>query len=145
MSTLPNPEPEEPPVVALLREKLGKSRVVRWARRHKTPAAVLGGVLVTFKAYRWLLPWLFDLILNPNEGVAEIRRHWELLAIGSGFVFLLGFVTVRFGLDWLDRLAAASERLKAANDPDEKIIAPGPAWLEREEPPPRMQVPPRFG
>ena len=119
--------------------------MVRWARRHKTPAALLGGLLVMFKAYRWLLPWLFDLILNPREGVAAIRAHWELLAAGSALVFVLGFLTVRFGLDWLDRLAAASERLKAANDPDEKIIAPGPAWLERDERPARMHVPPRMG
>ena len=119
--------------------------MVRWARRHRTPAAVLGGLLVTFKAYKWLLPWLYDIVLHPREGVASVRENWELLAIGSGVVFVFGFVTVRFGLDWLDRLSAANERMKAANDADERIVAPGPAWLEREELPPRMQVPPRLG
>ena len=131
--------------MALVREKLADARVIRWARRHKTPAAVLGGLVITLKAYKWLLPWLYDIVTNPRDGVASVREHWELLAVGSGVVFVLGFITVRFGLDWLDRLAAVSARLKAANDPDEKIIAPGPAWLEREELPPRMQIPPRLG
>ena len=106
---------------------------------------MLGGLLVTLKAYRWLLPWLYGAVLHPREGVASVREHWELLAAGSGVVFVLGFLTVRFGLDWLDRLSAASERLRAANDPDEKIIAAGPAWLERDERPSRMHVPPRMG
>ena len=148
MSALPGPpvpRPDESPAVACARERIADARVFRWARRHRTPAAVLGGLLITFKAYKWLLPWLFDLVLHPREGIASVREHWELLAIGSGLVFVFGFLTVRFGLRWLDRLAAVSERLAAANDPDEKIIAPGPAWLEREEPPARMQIPPRIG
>ena len=128
-----------------MREKLADARAVRWARRHKTPAAVLGGLLITLKAYKWLLPWLYGAVFHPRESVASVREHWELLAVGSGVVFVLGFLTVRFGLNWLDRLAAVTERLKGVNDPDEKIIAPGPAWLERDELPPRMRVPPRLG
>ena len=148
MSTLPDPpvpQPDEPPAVAYVREKIADARVIRWARRHRTPAAVLGALLITFKSYKWLLPWLYDVVAHPREGIDSVREHWELLAIGSGIVFVFGFVTVRFGLRWLDRLSAVSERLAAANDPDERIIAPGPAWLEREELPARMQIPPRMG
>jgi hypothetical protein len=128
-----------------VREKIAGSRVVRWASRHRGPAAVLGGLVLTFKAYKWLIPWLVNAILNPREGVASVREHWELLAAGSAVVFVFGFVTVRFGLDWLDRLDAVNRRLAAANDGDGRLIAAGPAWLEREELPPRMQIPPRLG
>ncbi len=148
MAALPDPpvpRPDEPPAVAYVREKIADARLIRWARRHRTPAAVLGGLVLTFKAYKWLLPWLYDMVFHPREGIAAVREHWELLAIGSGVVFILGFLTVRFGLRWLDHLSAVSERLAAAHDPDERIIAPGPAWLERDERPSRMHVPPRMG
>ena len=142
MSTLPDPpvpRPDEPPAVALLREKLGGSRVVRWARRHRTAAAALGALVVTLKAYKWLLPWLFKVALNPGEGISDVRDHWELLVIGSGLVFAFGFVTVRFGLDWLDRGAVAPCA-------DLSRTVPGPAWAER---PPDVRspvhIPPRMG
>ena len=139
------PRPDEPPLVALVREKLADSRIARYARRHRTAAAALGGLVITFKAYKWLLPWLYNIVFHPREGIASVRENWELLAIGSAVVFAFGFITVRFGLDWLDRLAIVNERLAAANAADAKVVAAGPAWLEREELPPRMQIPPRLG
>ncbi len=68
----------------------------------------------------------------------DVHEHWELLAAGSAVVFAVGFLTVRFSLDWLDR------RVEHGGDVSQAL--PGPSWAERPaDTRGRVHIPPRMG